>query len=133
MSFIGGDLYDLFEDVSVCELRTLSLTGPMAYLRNCIPFIRDNLDVFTELTTIHYTATLPFGLDMPVSYGWVVADGDALDPLPATPRFIDVYLRVPSMLPVDGQYQLRTVTVCWNTSVPMDSIVTLDPPTNTPF
>lgn len=133
VSIVEGNLADLFNGVLFCGLRTLHLTGTMAYLRQCIPLIRDSLDVFRELSTIRYTATQPFGLDMPNSYGRIVMDGEPLDPIPAFPHFIDVYLRVPSMLPVDGRYRLRTITVSWNTSVPSDSEMTVDPPTNTPF
>lgn len=133
VSIVEGKLADLFDGVLVCGLRVLRLTGSMGYLRDCVPVIRANLDVFRELSSIYYTATPPFGLDTPQSYGRIVTDGESLDPLPATPRFVDVYLRVPSMLPVDGRYQLRTLSVWWNTSVPKDSRVILDPPTNAPF
>lgn len=133
ISIIGGDLSDIFDDVICHEMESLRLTGSMAYLLRCMPYIHDNLDIFPALTTMYYTATPPFGLDMPLTYCWVVAGGQPLDPLPVATRYITVHLRLPSMAPVQGRYLLRTATVRWNTSIPVESVVTIDPPTDTPF
>lgn len=130
---VGGDLSNIFIDVIAHDLETLHLTGSMAYLLQVMPYIHDNLDIFPGLTTIHYTATPPFGLDMPLTYCWVVAGGQPLEPRPVITRYIMVHLRLPSMAPVRGRFHLRTARVRWNTSVPVESVVTIDPPTDTLF
>lgn len=133
VSIAGGDLFNIFDDVISGDLETLRLKGSMAYLLQCMPYIHANLDIFPALTTIYYSATPPFGLDMPLTYCWVVAGGQPLDPMPMITRYIMVYLRLPSMAPVHGKYLLRTATVRWNTSVPVESVITVDAPTDTPF
>lgn len=132
LSVIGRDLAEVFDEISIpCPLQTLHIKGSMSCLRNAIPFILNNLDLFADLDTIFYTATPPFGLDMPMTYCWIVADGDSLDPPPVVIRFIDVHLRVPSMHPINGQFSLQTAVVRLNTAVPVESEITVHPPTDT--